>query len=292
MNRADLAATIDGGGVLNLHGGRTLRHLARMRSGRSSLVLSGVEPHGGRRLIVKIARSSAHRLATEAQTLSAISTCGVPVPRPVGLDTVTLGNRDAPCLVLTWCPGHRPQTLPAMIRFGTALARLSRHAACCPHLPKLSATEVLAQHHEAVDALAEALPASLRRRLRAVSVGPAPSGLLHGDPGPDNFLDTPDGGTLVDLERAAVGPLSLDLARAQAAFELAEPSPEPALLSALGMTYRRLVPLPARPSDGWWTIAATQLLRWRWDQRHRSDVPNWGLAADRIERRLAQEQAC
>ena len=78
----------------------------------------------------------------------------------------------------------------------------------------------------------------VRRRSRRVW-GPGRA-LLHGDPCPDNFLSTADGGRFVDFENAAWGDGLVELAYLRIGFPTCwcALAPEPSLVAAAEAEYR------------------------------------------------------
>jgi hypothetical protein len=129
------------------------------------------------------------------------------------------GGRSRRCLVLDRAPGEPPRTTAGWGRLGAALAALAARPWEGSGLPVCEVPAFREQHDARLDQLAPAYPRAIERVRRAAAAArpvdlDAPLCLAHGDPGPGNFLDAPEGaGTLIDWEEAHVAPRGLDLGR-------------------------------------------------------------------------------
>ncbi|MDN5852273.1 MAG: aminoglycoside phosphotransferase family protein, partial [Actinomycetia bacterium] len=183
--------------------------------GRSATVFRGHTDRSDAEVVVKIASTSDRMLDRERVTLQALRGRGVPAPRVLTHGLLADGAREVrPCLVLAFLPGTAPATADGYRRMGRRLAELREHGLACTHLARLSAT-VLAQRHAAgVRQLADELGPARTAWLAGLRVPVGALALTHGDPSPENFVDGPTGGAMIDFGAAVHAPTGLDLGRA------------------------------------------------------------------------------
>jgi Ser/Thr protein kinase RdoA (MazF antagonist) len=120
----------------------------------------------------------------------------------------------------------------------------------------------LSTHEARLDDLAAALGSDLRQGLPAVpaSYPDAPLVSTHGDPGPGNYLDDGNSGTLIDWEDARVAPRGLDLGRA-AFIALLGSGPEGYVAEDQAERARSLVDGYLAATDDW-SAGADELAWW------------------------------
>lgn len=201
MNRSEVLLR-EGGFVTGL------RPLA---GGRSNWVFRGRMAHCEREVVLKIARDQGQRVSAEHAALKELEALGAVVPRLVGLDAALRGQEWVTCLIQDLLPGRRPRSTAGIRRLGASLAALSRTQVDASGLPQADEVDLLHQHAQTRSTLGCAVPILPERSSHERSTE---WGLVHGDPSPRNHLDQRAGGTWIDLETAAVGPLQLDLGRA------------------------------------------------------------------------------
>jgi aminoglycoside phosphotransferase len=259
--------------------------------GRSATVFRGHTGRSDVEVVVKIASTSDRSLDRERVTLQALRSRGVPTSWVLTHGLLVDSAREArPCLVLGFLPGTAPTTADGYRRMGRRLAELREHGLACAHLARLSAS-VLAQRHAAgVRLLADDLGLARTRWLAGLRIPVEALALTHGDPSPENFIDGPTGGAMIDFGAAVLAPTGLDLGRAWVTAQLragcAAGSP---LLEGYATEAGRL------PADlnRWTSIAATQLAVWRHMQRARPQVPPVAGVLDLLDTlRAAGERPC
>jgi aminoglycoside phosphotransferase (APT) family kinase protein len=215
----------------------------------------------------------------------------------------TFGDERAACLVIERRPGSPPATTDGWRRMGRAYARLSAFGHPTGTLTTLDPIMFGRRHAQRVSDLGDRLApvaASIPdwERLVAPEVpGSPPLVITHGDPGPGNFLDDGDGGTIIDWEEAHIAPRGLDLARLVFIALLgAGPSgyvarehrarASAALDGYLGA--QRDCWQPSREESRWWTtVAGIQFVHRRWKRRGRP--ASWEDAADVLRRALTED---
>jgi aminoglycoside phosphotransferase (APT) family kinase protein len=197
---------------LRLDDGTTITGLTRPPQGMRHRVLFGVEEASGREVAVKIELLPG-ALGPERAALEWLSANDGPAPRLRAVGTVADGeHRGAACLVSDRVDGEAPRSVSGWERLGLALARLARLPWEGSGLDVQGHREFLAVHERRVDDLGGELAARLPPVPPAYANSPLV--LTHGDPGPGNFLDDGEAGTLIDWEDALVAPRGLDLGRA------------------------------------------------------------------------------
>lgn len=204
--------------TLRLADGTTVRDPTRPPQGIKHRVLLGVEESSGREVAAKIELIPG-ALERERRALEWITAQGGPAPRLwAAAEVAEPAEHDgALCLVTERVAGAPPTSTAGWGRLGAALTRLSSVPWEGSGLPVLDGEDFLRLHERRVAELGEALGRDLGASLPAVpSVYPgSPLALTHGDPGPGNFLDDGEAGTILDWEDALVAPCGLDLGRAR-----------------------------------------------------------------------------
>jgi len=295
---------------LKLDDGTTVTGLTRPAQGMRHRVLFGVEEASGREVAVKIELLPG-ALGPERLALEWLSANDGPAPRWRAAGTVAEGeHRGAACLVSDRVPGEAPRSADAWERLGRALARLARVPWEGSGLDVQGHREFLAVHERRVADLEGALDGDdlgsaagrdgpgLAGRLPPVPprFAGSPLVLTHGDPGPGNFLDHGEVGTLIDWEDAMVAPRGLDLGRA-AFIALLGAGPEgyvaedrAARASAVVAGFR------AEADDGfpdagelvWWLgVAGVQFAHRRLERAGEPDVLPWREAIAVLDEALA-----
>jgi hypothetical protein len=208
------------GSVLGFGDDMQVEVTGRPPQGTRHEVLFGREVVSGDAVVIKLERI-AGALETERCALTWLAAHAGPAPhlrsaarvsRPDGASRL--------CLVSDLAGGEAPQSEHAWGRLGVALAVLSDLAWRGSGLRVYDHAEFLAGHQARVGDLGDVLSEVLNDvvDLDWLMSGPVPVTtplvLTHGDPGPGNFLDDGERGTLIDWEEAQVAPLGLDLARA------------------------------------------------------------------------------
>ncbi len=166
-----------------------------------------------------VGADAGQRVARELTALRLAAAASPAVaPRLLGVDL------PARMLVLEYL-GGRPYADTWPVAYAQALATLHSAAtrAAEPALPRWHApttddvTAFVGLAQELGAATGAAVTEELRRCIARVSALPAEA-LLHGDPCPDNALDSARGLRFVDFERAALGPGLVELAYLRMAF--------------------------------------------------------------------------
>ncbi|MBB5774979.1 phosphotransferase family protein [Nonomuraea jabiensis] len=265
-----------------LASGRRVTDLTPLPAGRSHQVYSGVDAQRGNRVVIKLDDSGSGRLDNEYEALRLLA--GHAAPVPAVLDKTTWQGRT--CLVLSHVDGSPSRTAGAYFRLGNALASLATVPAPGDGLRTSPGETIETEHRRRVRNLALYL-GETGPILAAVTVPRAHHVVTHGDPGPENYLDRPADGTLVDFESAMIAPFGLDLGRALFATALVEGAGAAQANAALLDGYRTAHALPRRPDlDAWVAIGGTQILAWRVAMSHRPATPPWQAAAEALKRHL------
>jgi aminoglycoside phosphotransferase (APT) family kinase protein len=124
--------------------------------------------------------------------------------------------------------------------------------------------------------------------------------LTHGDPGPGNYLDDGDGGTLIDWEESHVAPMGLDLARAVFIALLGvgpagyvgrdhQQRARAVTRGYLDRIYDEWLPTPEE-SRWWLAVAGVQFIHRRWERAGRGGVPPWQEALLTLKNALGSRQ--
>jgi aminoglycoside phosphotransferase (APT) family kinase protein len=203
---------------LVIEDGPTVQLQDRRAQGTRHDVLFGVLSDTGEPVVVKLERIPGV-LERERAALAWLGREHGPVPRVVAAGTVVLKGERVACLVTERCSGSQPTTTEGWWRMGRAHARLGDLQHPTSGLPILDPTTFGRQHAQRVSDLGN----RLARLVGSIPdwkhlVSPelpvsAPLVITHGDPGPGNYLDDDDQGTLIDWEQAHIAPRGLDLAR-------------------------------------------------------------------------------
>jgi aminoglycoside phosphotransferase (APT) family kinase protein len=281
--------------------GPSVRVQGRPAQGTRHEVVFGVLRGSEEPVVVKLERIPG-ALGREQEALRQIAANGGPVPRLVAAGAALVDGKRVACLVTERRPGEPPTTDDGWRRMGRALARLGGPITSTSHLPLIDHTAFGRQHAQRLgdlgDRLAPVASAIPDWELLTSPEVPRPSPLVvtHGDPGPGNFLDDGQDGTLIDWEEAHVAPRGLDLARLVFIALLgAGPSGFQArdhrsrarsvidgYLGAFDSTWR-----PSVPDVRWWTaVAGIQFVHRRW-QLGGQPAP-WEEAANVLQAVLAE----
>jgi Ser/Thr protein kinase RdoA (MazF antagonist) len=258
---------------------------------RSATVFRGRTDRSDGEVAVKITSTSDRTLYRERITLQVLRGRGVPVPRVLTSGLLADGAGEVRlCLVLGFLSGAGPTTADGYRRMGSRLAELREHGLACTHLARLSTT-VLAQRHTAgVQLLADEFGPARTAWLGGLRIPVGALALAHGDPSPENFVDGPSGGALIDFGAAVHAPTGLDLGRAWVTAQLHRGRPASApLLEGYAVQAGRL------PTDlaTWTAVAATQLAVWRCRHRARPEVPPVAAVLNLLDTlRVTGEQQC
>ena len=288
--------------LLVIEDGPRIRLEDRPAQGTRHEVLFGVMPDTAEPVVVKLERVPG-ALERERTALAWLTAERGPVPRLLLAGTATIGDERAACLVTERRPGSPPATTDGWRRMGRAYARLSDFRHPADRLMTLDPIMFGRCHAQRVSDLGGRLApvaASVPDWERLVSPEVPGSPLLvitHGDPGPGNFLDDGDEGTIIDWEEAHIAPRGLDLARlvfiallgAGPSGYVAREHRERAsaaldgYLGALRDRWR-----PSREESRWWTtVAGVQFIHRRWERRGRP--ASWEDAADVLRGALAED---
>jgi aminoglycoside phosphotransferase (APT) family kinase protein len=201
---------------LCLDDGTTIVDVSSPAQGTRHRVLFGVEEGSDREVAVKI-EGIAGALEVETRALGWLGRHGGPAPRLRFAGRVSSGEEaGVACIVCDRIAGEPAATRAAWDRLGRALGRLGRVPWQGGGLAVEDHRSFLSAHDARLDDLGVALGSDPRWDLPAVpaSYPHAPLVLTHGDPGPGNYLDDGNAGTLIDWEDAQVAPRGLDLGRA------------------------------------------------------------------------------
>lgn len=190
----------------------------RMATSISHEVYAGTSRADGSQVIVKL-EDEPGRLENEERALRWTAAHGAPVPPVVFYGAALADGAWRTCLVTVRVAGEPPRSVAAWRRMGAALARLATVPTQGSGLRASSEEEFVADHRHRVSAVREPLTslpfgAELLEQLNRPAPPLGPLVLTHADPGPGNYLDTADGGVLLDWENAVIAPIGLDPARA------------------------------------------------------------------------------
>jgi aminoglycoside phosphotransferase len=226
-----------------------------------------------------------------------------PAPRLLAGGGALLAGARVVCLITERCHGAAPISLDGWSRMSRAHAHLAGLRVPCSGLPILDPIAFGQRHTQRVsdlgtrlDQLSRSIP-DWAQLISPEIPGPAPLVITHGDPGPGNYLDNDNHGTLIDWENAHVAPRGLDIARL-VFIALLGAGPEgyhardhharakaaiTGYLSALSDNW-----LPSHQQSRWWTtVAGIQFIHRRW-QRHGQPAP-WQDATTVLQRALTSE---
>ncbi len=192
----------------------------RPAQGTRHEVRFGIRTDTAEPVVVKLEGVS-RALERERAVLAWLSAEPGTAPRLIAAGPASLAGERVVCLVTERRPGSPPTTLDGWRRMGRALARLGDLPLPDPAagLPLLDPGAFGRQHAQRVGELADRLAPLARsipdwpRLISSEVPGSPPLVVAHGDPGPGNFLDDGDEGTLIDWEEAHIAPCGLDLAR-------------------------------------------------------------------------------
>jgi aminoglycoside phosphotransferase (APT) family kinase protein len=226
-------------------------------------------------VVVKVYPSSQlERAAREHRLLHGLAGVGIPVPETHG----GVGRIPTPagplwCLATTLLPGSAPCTLNGYRALGRHLAMLHRVRTA----PRLTAA--LCQHQRSVslrsdvDALRPVLGFKQYGQLKNLHIPEMTRGVVHGDPGPENYLYDPPNGWIIDLESTRIDATEFDLARAWCCVMLMTNNNVEAG-HAIKLGYERLS--GRRGLDPVWKLmAALRICGWRYENRARQSTPRW-----------------
>lgn len=258
-------------------GDRRLHLTERYSQGRTSAVFRAID-QSGHDVVLKVAIDVPAAIDRERRVLQALAATGYPAPRPAGHGTLGAERRE--CLLLDHVPGSRPTTVDGYRRLGRRLAELGQARVEARSLSRFTVVPLVWRHRAALDALWPVFGLPLTRYLAAIRLPRTEIRLIHGDPSPDNFLDDPSGGWLIDFGSAAWGPSALDLGRACAVTALEMSGEQRAEATrALVEGYADRAGCPPPDLHPWSVVAATQIAHWRLRNRGRAGVPPVGPVA-------------
>jgi hypothetical protein len=186
--------------------------------GTRHTVVFGVITHTGQPVAVKIEQALGG-LARERMVLACLGGRDSSLPHLLAAGAAALGTREVSCLVMERRPGAPPTSIEGWRRMGQAYPGLADIRDVPAGLPTFDRTTFGAEHARRIGDLGElltALTAALPdwELLSSDAVpGSPPLVMTHGDPGPGNFLDDGEQGSIVDWEDAQIAPRGLDLAR-------------------------------------------------------------------------------
>jgi hypothetical protein len=201
---------IDGGPVIDLQG--------RPAQGTQHDVHFGVLSETRQPVVVKLERIPG-ALERERVALAWLGAHHGPAPRLLAGGRALLAGERVVCLITERCDGVAPISLGGWSRMSRAHAHLARLRPPRAGLPVLDRI-MFGQHHSQrvrdlgtrLDQLRRSVP-DWAQLISPEIPGPAPLVITHGDPGPGNYLDNDNQGTLIDWEHAHVAPRGLDIAR-------------------------------------------------------------------------------
>jgi hypothetical protein len=263
-------------------------------------VVFGIDDGSGRAVAAKIELIPG-ALKPERRALEWLTSQGGPAPRLRVAGRLDAAGEypGAVCLVSDRAAGAPPTSADGWSRLGGALARLSRLPWRGSDLTTLDHRGFLDLHEGRVDDLDRAMRGDLHETLPAAPPPyfESPLILTHGDPGPGNFLDDGDAGTLIDWEDAQVSPRGLDLGRA-IFIALSGSGPEGyvaregaarAAAVARGFTAAVDAWSPARDEMRWWLgVAGVQFAHRRLERAGEAGVLPWLDALTVLETALAE----
>lgn len=281
--------------------GLVIRVDGRPAQGTRHEVLFGVLQRTGERVAVKMERIPGS-LEVERRALSWLTAQRGPAPRLITASTVISRGRHAACLVTARADGAAPTTRSSWERMGHSLARLVNIPFCGCDLTVLDPPTFGDRHAQRIRQLGvrlEMLAETVEDWTQLCSPtipGATDLVITHGDPGPGNYLDDNEAGTLIDWEAAQIAPLGLDLARATfialvgagPAGYLARDHHQRARAVAHGYLTqlgKRWLPTPEQLR--WWlTVAGIQFVHRRWQRAGQPGVAPWTDAIDTLRAAL------
>lgn len=264
---------------LEIEGGPMIWVQGRPAQGTRHEILYGELPNTGEPVVVKLERISG-ALENERRVLAAFGTQNPVAPRLLAAGAAVIRGQRVTCLVTERRPGSPPTTTDGWWRMGRALAGLSEMRLPSSNLTVLDPVTFAGRHAERLKDLGDRLLPLARsipdwQQLASPKIpASTPLVITHGDPGPGNYLDNGNDGTLIDWEEAHIAPRGLDLARL-VFIALLGAGPHGYLardhqaradaavdgyLSALRESW-----WPARDEARWWTaVAGIQFVHRRW----------------------------
>jgi aminoglycoside phosphotransferase (APT) family kinase protein len=272
-------------------GVRTLRQETRLPGGRSHRAYQA-RLSDGATVVVKTDGDS-RALRYEFGVLGALEDADHPAPRPLALTQVRDEDGTSKLgLVMSWIEGTTPTGAAGYRRLGTRLAQLHRLPARpgIPIRPALTVDELPRQVRTEVG------PATAAAILGRPAPADADVVFSHGDAGPENFVDHPDGGALVDFESACRQPAAADLGRSLFLIADTRGADLAAAVAALRAGYVAGGSFPPQELSGWAAAEGLRVAAWRHRQAGRPGVPDWRAAIAtvlRCRRQIAEaEQPC
>lgn len=204
--------------MLRLTDGTTITNLSEPPQGIRHRLLFGVDERSGREVAVKVELIDG-ALEAERLVLEWLTEQDAPAPRLWAAGTLDDSGEHpgAACLIVDRVAGGATSSLAAWGRLGRALARLAEVPWEGSGLKALDHDAFRDLHERRVADISTALGRDVGAGLPPLpgSYAEAPLVITHGDPGPGNFVDDGQSGTLVDWEDAVVAPRGLDLGRAR-----------------------------------------------------------------------------
>ncbi|HTU85107.1 MAG TPA: aminoglycoside phosphotransferase family protein [Solirubrobacteraceae bacterium] len=288
---------------LEIEGGPMIWIQGRPAQGTRHEVLYGALPNTGEPVVVKLERTPG-ALENEQRALAAFGTHNPVAPRLLAAGAAVIRGQRVACLVTERRPGSPPTTTDGWWRMGRALARLTEMRLPLGNLTVLDPVTFARRHAQRLNDLGDRLLPLARSipdwpQLASPKIpASTPLVITHGDPGPGNYLDNGNEGTLIDWEETHIAPRGLDLARL-AFIALLGAGPNGYLardhqaradaaadgyLSALRESWR-----PARQEARWWTtVAGIQFVHRRWQLGGRP-AP-WEDAAETLHSALTKDR--
>jgi aminoglycoside phosphotransferase len=282
--------------ALRLTDGTTITDLSEPPQGIRHRLLFGVEERSGREVAVKVELIDG-ALEGERLVLEWLTEQDAPAPRLWAAGTLDDSGEHprAACLIVDRVPGGPTSSLAGWGRLGRALARLAEVPWEGSGLKTLDHDAFRDLHERRVADLSTALGRDIGASLPPLpgSYFESPMVITHGDPGPGNFVDDGDAGTLVDWEDAVVAPRGLDLGRARfiallgvgpegwVAEEMAARAEAvtAGFLAEFGGTSAAADRPPAETVEGeldWWlAFAGVQFAHWRLERAEAPRIPPW-----------------
>jgi aminoglycoside phosphotransferase len=283
--------------LICLADGSVIRIDSPPAQGTRHQVLFGVQERTGERVAVKIERV-AGSLEVERRALSWLTSQRGPAPRLITASTVISDGRPAACLVTGRADGAAPTTRSGWERMGRALARLIDIPWAGCDLTVLDAQSFGDRHAQRIrelgarlDILADTVEDWTALCSPAIP-GTTDLVITHGDPGPGNYLDDNQAGTLIDWEAAHIAPIGLDLARAMfiallgagpTGYRAREECQRARAVANgyLAQLAERWQPTPEQLR--WWlTVAGIQFIHGRWRRAGQPGVAPWEGAIDTL----------
>jgi aminoglycoside phosphotransferase len=272
--------------VLRLTDGTTITGLSEPPQGIRHRLLFGVEERSGREVAVKVELIDG-ALEGERLALEWLTEQDAPAPRLWAAGTLDDSGEHpgSACLIVDRVAGGATSSLAGWGRLGRALARLAEVPWEESGLTTLEHDAFRHLHERRVADLSTALGRDIGASLPPLpgSYFESPLVITHGDPGPGNFVDDGDAGTLVDWEDAVVAPRGLDLGRARFIALLgvgpegwvAEELTARAEAVAAGFLAEIGGPPVESELDWWLAFAGVQFAHWRLERAEAPRVPPW-----------------